>query len=306
VHLGDVIVQDYHVYGDGVNIAARLQAVADPGSICVSEAVYQQVYKKLDLAFEDLGVQALKNIEHPLRLYRVVEPRPDQPTAPPQVPQHPVQMPSTRQPVPATATWTAALLRPGSLMPLAVGVSLLAMPLGFSPTGKVFPAIGAVLAAVGLGRAWARRTGQRGYFLIALGAGIALGAVCTPWHSGTQSWMMLGGVVTAARGVSKLRTATVTKVTIRGSNGASTVNRSEMYDLLIRGSSNVITTGQGNRINTIRISGSNNTLTVGRDNAVEQIVTPGSHNTIFVPAGSGMTITANMGSHNQVQTYHPD
>ncbi len=74
VHLGDVIVQDYHVYGDGVNIAARLQAVAAPGSICVSEAVYQQVYKKLDLAFEDLGVQALKNIEHPIRLYRVVEP----------------------------------------------------------------------------------------------------------------------------------------------------------------------------------------------------------------------------------------
>src|SRR5262245_9499834 len=60
VHLGDVIVQDYHVYGDGVNIAARLQAVAAPGSICVSEAVYQQVYKKLDLAFEDLGVRDLR------------------------------------------------------------------------------------------------------------------------------------------------------------------------------------------------------------------------------------------------------
>src|SRR5499433_4044012 len=71
VHLGDVIVQDYRVYGDGVNIAARLQTVADPGSICVSEAVYQQVYQKLDLAFQDLGVQELKNIEHPIRLYRV-------------------------------------------------------------------------------------------------------------------------------------------------------------------------------------------------------------------------------------------
>ena len=59
VHLGDVIVQDAHVYGDGVNIAARLQAVAAPGSICVSEAVYQQVYTKCDLAFEDLGVYRL-------------------------------------------------------------------------------------------------------------------------------------------------------------------------------------------------------------------------------------------------------
>src|SRR5499425_2026247 len=71
VHLGDVIVQDYRVYGDGVNIAARLQSIAVPGSICVSEAVYQEVYKKLDLAFEDMGVQELRNIEHPIRLYRV-------------------------------------------------------------------------------------------------------------------------------------------------------------------------------------------------------------------------------------------
>src|SRR5713101_6003321 len=91
VHIGDVIVQDYHVYGDGVNIAARLQAVAAPGSICVSEAVYQQVYTKRDLAFEDLGVQELKNIEHPIRLYRVVVSGPAQPAAPPQMPQHDVQ-----------------------------------------------------------------------------------------------------------------------------------------------------------------------------------------------------------------------
>src|SRR5215475_12437934 len=74
VRLGDVIVQDYRVYGDGVNIAARLQTIAAPGSICVSEAVYQQVYKKLYLVFEDLGVQDLKNIEHPIRLYRVSGP----------------------------------------------------------------------------------------------------------------------------------------------------------------------------------------------------------------------------------------
>src|SRR5262245_25131241 len=80
VHLGDVIVQDYHVYGDGVNIAARLQTIAAPGSICVSEAVYQQVYRKLDLVFEDLGVQELKNIEHPIRLYRVAGTQSPRPT----------------------------------------------------------------------------------------------------------------------------------------------------------------------------------------------------------------------------------
>jgi hypothetical protein len=59
-------------------------------------------------------------------------------------------------------------------MPLVVGAYLLATPLGLSPTGKVFPAIGAVLAGMGLGRALERRTRQRGYFLIALGAGLLL------------------------------------------------------------------------------------------------------------------------------------
>lgn len=104
VHLGDVIVQDYHVYGDGVNIAARLQAVADPGSICVSEAVYQQVYRKVDLAFEDLGVRELKNIEHPIRLYRVVLPGRDAPVALPQRPQQPLQAPGPAAGKPATVS----------------------------------------------------------------------------------------------------------------------------------------------------------------------------------------------------------
>ena len=99
VHLGDVIVQDYHVYGDGVNIAARLEAVATPGGICVSEAVYQQVHTKLDLAFEDLGVQTLKNIEHPVRIYRVV---PSALTRPAPVEQHPVPKPTAS---PGTATF---------------------------------------------------------------------------------------------------------------------------------------------------------------------------------------------------------
>ena len=52
VHLGDVVVQDYQVYGDGVNIAARLEAIADPGGICISEAVYQQIQKKIEFPVE--------------------------------------------------------------------------------------------------------------------------------------------------------------------------------------------------------------------------------------------------------------
>jgi class 3 adenylate cyclase len=209
VHLGDVIVQDYHVYGDGVNIAARLQTVAAPGSICVSEAVYQQVYKKLDLTFEDLGVQELKNIEHPIRLYRVVVPGRDRPASPPQGPQPDLQTPGPWPPVPSTDSWTEAFLQLGSLIPLVVGACLLASPLGLFPfsTGGVFPTAGAVLAGVGFGRVWARRTGRRGYFLIALGAAITLGAVFTRWSNATNSGFILGGLITAACGVSKLRAA---------------------------------------------------------------------------------------------------
>src|SRR5438093_9561690 len=71
IHLGDVIVEDYNVYGDGVNIAARLEPLADPGGICLSEAVYQQVRTKLDLPVQDIGLCELKNIAHPIHLYKI-------------------------------------------------------------------------------------------------------------------------------------------------------------------------------------------------------------------------------------------
>jgi class 3 adenylate cyclase len=71
VNLGDVIYDDARVYGDGVNIAARLESIADPGGICVSGAVYEQVQKKLPLAFTDLGAQSVKNISDPVRVYRI-------------------------------------------------------------------------------------------------------------------------------------------------------------------------------------------------------------------------------------------
>jgi adenylate cyclase len=71
VNLGDVIHDDARIYGDGVNIAARLESIADPGGICVSAAVYEQVQKKLPLTFTDLGAQSLKNISEPMRAYRI-------------------------------------------------------------------------------------------------------------------------------------------------------------------------------------------------------------------------------------------
>ncbi len=70
INLGDVISDGDDIFGDGVNIAARLEALAEPGGICVSRVVRDQVRDKLDLAFEDMGEQHLKNIARPVRVYR--------------------------------------------------------------------------------------------------------------------------------------------------------------------------------------------------------------------------------------------
>src|SRR5689334_4540489 len=72
INLGDVIVEGERLYGDGVNIAARLESLATPGGICISGTVYDQVETKLALTYEDLGEQAVKNIAKPVRVYRVV------------------------------------------------------------------------------------------------------------------------------------------------------------------------------------------------------------------------------------------
>jgi len=71
VNLGDVIEEDGRVYGDGVNIAARIEALAEAGGICVSAKVYEEVRRKLDLAFDDLGEIDLHNINSRVRVYRV-------------------------------------------------------------------------------------------------------------------------------------------------------------------------------------------------------------------------------------------
>ncbi|HEY7251350.1 MAG TPA: adenylate/guanylate cyclase domain-containing protein [Methylomirabilota bacterium] len=204
VHLGDVIVQDYHVYGDGVNIAARLQSVAAPGSICVSEAVYQQVHNKLDMAFEDLGVRELKNIEHPIRLYRVIMPA-GPAGARAREPEHagPPGPPPQRA---RGTTWTDALLHPSSAVPLLVGAYLLATRAGLPPVGRIFPAFGAVLVGIGLGRALKLRTGRHAFFLMALGAGLVVASVAGDWRGGIPWWLVLGGIVVMGVGLTRLRT----------------------------------------------------------------------------------------------------
>jgi adenylate cyclase len=72
INLGDIIKDGRDIYGDGVNLAARLEALAEPGGICVSRVVRDQVRDKLDFAFEDMGEQQVKNIARPVRLYRVM------------------------------------------------------------------------------------------------------------------------------------------------------------------------------------------------------------------------------------------
>jgi adenylate cyclase len=71
INLGDVMLHDGDLYGEGVNIAARLEALAEPGGICISRTVYDQVRNKLTVAFEDLGDQPVKNISEPVQAFRV-------------------------------------------------------------------------------------------------------------------------------------------------------------------------------------------------------------------------------------------
>ena len=71
INLGDIVIEEGDIFGDGVNIAARLESIAEPGSVCVSEDIYRQVRGKLDAAFDDRGEQQLKNIVQPVRAYRM-------------------------------------------------------------------------------------------------------------------------------------------------------------------------------------------------------------------------------------------
>lgn len=99
VNLGDVMVKGEDLLGDGVNVAARLEGIAEAGGICVSSSVYDQIAGKLDLGFVDIGAQSLKNIDRPVRVYRVER---EGRTAPTTI---------TRQPSrPATQTWLAVAL----------------------------------------------------------------------------------------------------------------------------------------------------------------------------------------------------
>ena len=131
VNLGDVVVKNEDLLGDGVNVAARLETMAEPGGICISSSVYDQITGKLDLGFLDIGEQSLKNISRPIHVYRVsgasapARPAPvAAPAAPSPAPAAPA--PRARSPLPwvigavvavvigAAVAWQGGWLRSGS------------------------------------------------------------------------------------------------------------------------------------------------------------------------------------------------
>lgn len=71
IHVGDIIIDDNDIFGDGVNIAARLEGIAEPGGVCISDDAHRQIRGKIDIAFDDIGEQTLKNIAEPMRAWHI-------------------------------------------------------------------------------------------------------------------------------------------------------------------------------------------------------------------------------------------
>jgi TolB-like protein/class 3 adenylate cyclase len=71
IHVGDIIIEDHEIFGDGVNIAVRLEGIAEPGGVSISDDAHRQIRGKVDIVFEDLGSQSLKNITEPMRVWRI-------------------------------------------------------------------------------------------------------------------------------------------------------------------------------------------------------------------------------------------
>ena len=69
INLGDVVIEAGDIYGGGVNLASRLEGLAKPGGICISAAVYEQIWNKCDLRFDDLGELDIKHVAEPVRVY---------------------------------------------------------------------------------------------------------------------------------------------------------------------------------------------------------------------------------------------
>ena len=82
INLGDVVIEAGDIFGGGVNLASRLEGLAEPGGICISAAVYEQIWNKCDLRFDDLGKLAIKNTPEPVQVYALqATPAPEPPNS---------------------------------------------------------------------------------------------------------------------------------------------------------------------------------------------------------------------------------
>src|SRR5947207_2052894 len=71
IHVGDIMFDENDIFGDGVNIASRLEGISEPGGLCISDDTQRQIRSKVDVVFEDIGLQTLKNIAEPMRAWRM-------------------------------------------------------------------------------------------------------------------------------------------------------------------------------------------------------------------------------------------
>lgn len=137
INLGDVMIDGGDLYGDGVNIAARLESLAEPGGICISGSVFEQVRKKLDIGFDFIGAREIKNIAEPVPAYRILvqggaagaQAKPFPPSA--ETSQAPIPAPAGPQPLDeeaAIAKWRRHLWRFGILALFFIILNLVTSP----------------------------------------------------------------------------------------------------------------------------------------------------------------------------------
>mgnify|MGYP000907639562 CR=1 FL=1 len=139
INLGDVVVRENDLLGDGINVAARLETLAEPGGICISSGVYDQITGKLDLGFEDIGEQNLKNIMRPIRVYRISGARPAAMSSEFASPAAlPSQARDARQAAPSSGRW---MLGVGSAAGAVLVAGLAAWQAGWLRVGNPVPAV---------------------------------------------------------------------------------------------------------------------------------------------------------------------
>lgn len=199
LHLGDVIVEDDNVFGSGVNIAARIEPLAEPGGIALSEAVYQLVRGRTELPIERLGTKTLKNIKEPMSVYGVAAEvfRVEIPQAAPRRRRregHDGDDSGARR----EGHRVVSLFKAGSLTLIALGVvGLLARTSGWSDNAW-YPFLGAWLLALGVGGPIERMTGRSGLRTVISAVGIAIGAAFFD-NAVTKAilWVIAAGVLGA-------------------------------------------------------------------------------------------------------------